>query len=525
MKHSLFYKSRKEDFPWLEYSRDSVRKYVSGFDEIVLCLPEGQTFDWPEAKIVHVRESFNPYGFQQLCKLYADTWCSGDYITYQDSDTIWTKPVKPQYLIAGRCPEWPIRPFKDARQDQQVWRDVIRKYMKEEPQYEGMARHPFTVHRSSLRKLRSHCEMTHDCSLGDYIEQQFRGTTGAVLNFSEWNILAAFCLKYCWADYHWVDLSKESATEPVCWQGFSHGGPQRMEEDLAKFRELLGMTNVHGASLQVPPIAIEWNVDAALGVLKAEASQSPLHKARLMKRITAALTAKPVKATSPAKKRGRPPKPNPEKFILAIQSYPGGNQALERHMPFFKLAANGNRIAIITTNGGGCMVPAECEEVEIGDNSYISGDKLPRRLLGILEWFVAQPENLLCICEYDVLLPMEIKPWEGSRLSPAGGKLPNARASSFFHCPQFVDKEAAKRLIPQMHGIIAEGACNGPEASPDVFLSYAVDRAGVLYKTFDMFTRNTIQSKEDKEKARAAFRKGQPIHGVKDAATFEFITS
>lgn len=242
MKTSIFIKSCQKDFPYLEWCRKSIQKFAKNFHEVVLCLNEGEQFDWPGAKIVHYREKMTPYLGQQAVKCSADSLCEGDYILFQDSDTIFTKYIHPDDFFINGKPYWLLTPYEEARNDQQVWRGPTEKFLGQSFGYEGMRRHPLVVPRGVLERIRGFCSYKHGVSLDEYIKAQSVPNSPLALSFSEWNAVAAFAFTHCPDQFHWIDTSKEEPPEGCCDQGFSHGGPSRLQEDIAKFREILDST-------------------------------------------------------------------------------------------------------------------------------------------------------------------------------------------------------------------------------------------------------------------------------------------
>lgn len=241
MKLSLFVKSHAADFEWLKWSRDSVRKFGNGvFDEIVLCLPEGQTFDWPEARTVYVRETFTGYLFQMGVKAYADAFCSGDVIVFNDSDTVFTRPLKREDFIKDGKPIWIYTPFDEARKDQSVWVGPMRKFVGTEPTVEVMRRHCFSWPREFFQKLRAFCRYQHGMELCDYIKAQEVPGSPLALTFSEFNCAGWFSHSLHPEFFTWVKDSDSG--EAYVYQGWTHDGQAQLQQDIAKFREILDST-------------------------------------------------------------------------------------------------------------------------------------------------------------------------------------------------------------------------------------------------------------------------------------------
>lgn len=217
-------------------------------------------------------------------------------------------------------------------------------------------------------------------------------------------------------------------------------------------------------------------------------------------------------------------------FLLAVHTYPGGSEALLRHVPFFNKAGALREVAI-TTEDGVCAVPEGWETQPIRKNSYMDGDHLPRRLMDTISWFLDQHENHLVCCEYDALFLNPVKPFTGICCDRTGGRTWDSAASWYGHNPWMLDRDSAYPLVNEMVRILAEGHCayGTPESSPDVFFAYACERAGlpVKHDHFRLFTRNCFDVEGDLQLAREAFKSGQydVLHGLKTQREYDFITT
>ncbi len=583
MNVSLFYKSCSKDFDYLRYSRDSVRKFCSGFSEIVLCLPEGETFDWPEAKIVNVRETFTPYMFQQAVKLFSDTWCSGDFITYQDSDTIFDKPTTPEDLFYSGKPVWITRPYGGDRTDVNVWKHPTEKFLGESVDFEGMYRHPFTVPRDVLKRIRGFCQYRHGVSLDEYIKAQCHPTNPLALVFSEWNTVAAFAHRHCPEQFHWINASKEIPSPGRVYQGFSWGDAKRKSEDIAKFKEILepsggAVTVVGGEPHQPLPVSVHathgLTIPSAISFIASQVKDN-FHKARIIRDLKKAWQGKgmapkasPGPIPPPAmaivevpapKKRGRPRKnPFPDQtndhsttthngnpgiqgirtkrsgreisgsgekvegefgksILLCVHSYPGANETILRHQPYFE-RAGASRIVGIGTTDGGCVFP--WESVNIGDNSYMKligpDDHLCRLLIDTIRWCLSQPEDKFIIAEYDTLFLRPFPEFSGVTACKTGDRVNGCLAPWFAHNPWGFDRASAPALLQALNDALPLSSYY-PNNSPDIFFGLACDMRSIVPTcNFRMFTRNTLDVPGDLDLASQAAADGvHVIHGCK----------
>jgi hypothetical protein len=209
-------------------------------------------------------------------------------------------------------------------------------------------------------------------------------------------------------------------------------------------------------------------------------------------------------------------------FLLCIHSYPGANEAIQRHWPFFE-KSGASRIIGIGTEGGGCVFPVG--QVEIGHNSYMKVDGSPddhlcRRLLDTVRWCLVQPEERFVICEYDTVFLRELPEFSGICAHQTGGRIHNSISPSYHHNPWAFDRESGERLANWMEQALPVSQCH-PNNSPDLFFGLACDMGGLKVGCpWGMFTRNTLD--HDLDLAVQAVRDGaHVVHGVKTEEQLE----
>ena len=225
-------------------------------------------------------------------------------------------------------------------------------------------------------------------------------------------------------------------------------------------------------------------------------------------------------------------------MILLVQSYPGANEAFERHYSYY-LKSGADRIVGIGTTDGGCKFPEGCESTIIGKNSYINGSVLPQRLIDTLKYGVTQNDPVICVCEYDTLffrhLPIE-RMEHAVAAHYTGGQTWGSKARSFYHGPWVFHREAARRFVECGQDEIDKGICgplnqphpHPPECSTDVFFGYVTERHNFTVQDglWKEFTRNSFDLPGSLEAAREAYRAGvDVIHGCKTKAELDFILS
>lgn len=215
---SIFIRTYHKDLKWLNYCLESIHKNLSGWSEIVICIPTGQETllsHLTSEKVVTCKIYKDDYLGQQISKIQAHHHCKGDYILFVDSDVIFkpnanvldyfyeNKPIilKANYNSVGEAI---------------CWKKPTEKLFKEKIEFEYMRFAPQIFHKSTL-------EMFNDSfpDIENYvISQPYR-------QFSEFNALGFYAEKMQPDDYSITDvtngvpeyLPKNKAHQFWSWSG------------------------------------------------------------------------------------------------------------------------------------------------------------------------------------------------------------------------------------------------------------------------------------------------------------------
>jgi hypothetical protein len=219
---SVFIRTYEGDLAWLSYCLASLHRNLAGWDEIVVCIPEGQAGKLKgvitDEKVVTCPAYDDDYIGQQISKLQAHRHVRGDYVLFVDSDVVFHpgahvsayfrdgKPVvlKESYArLSARHPEL----------DLPRWQEVVNLVFGERPSHEYMRRAPQLFRTDSLVAL----------------ERAFPGLASHALSqphrlFSEFNVLGYFAEKNAPGDYVFIDLGREALPPNPATQNWSWGG-------------------------------------------------------------------------------------------------------------------------------------------------------------------------------------------------------------------------------------------------------------------------------------------------------------
>lgn len=219
MTYTIFIKSYRGDFRWLTYCLRSIQKFATGFKEIVIVIPDTDNLDHLTAeRVIKVKESGTPYMFQQAVKMYADTYTDADFISFVDSDCVFTEPVTPETFMTDGKVNWLHTPWEHiADETSKVWREVMRRCVGKDAPAEFMRRHPQMIPRWALEEFRGFVAQKHGVSLEHYILSQ------PGRSFSEFNCIGFYLWLHHYDKIHWIDTS-EGIPPTVLKQFWSWGG-------------------------------------------------------------------------------------------------------------------------------------------------------------------------------------------------------------------------------------------------------------------------------------------------------------
>lgn len=245
----IFIKTWPRDYDWLEWCITSITKFARGFRNIIVLSPEPPTGIYPNVKWVVEPDREPGYLWQQVCKLNADQHSDADYILFMDSDCVFTRPVTPDNFIRGGKVVWGHKAFRED--EKRVWAPVLEKWMNEPATRSFMSGHPFTFPRWLFSELRNYCRGMHRQELSDYV--MGKADPKHLLTFSEFNCAGAWAYKYARDKFVWEDRDHEPPDGVWVHQGFTHGGEERKQQDIAEFKRILGSNSAYQkASYQLP---------------------------------------------------------------------------------------------------------------------------------------------------------------------------------------------------------------------------------------------------------------------------------
>jgi len=223
----LFIRTYPRDFQWLNYALKSIRKYVTGYRNIIVCSPDISGLQHLTAeKVFRCDDLPDGYVGQQYTKLNAWHYTDADFITYWDSDVVATEPIDAweEYfadLPTGEPGEPDLAPiiwktkYASLCDNARIWQPVVEKWLGFKPEYEYMRRMPLTYNRDTVQECWSYLG---GLRLGEYMRQ------APHREFTEFNILGAYAATYQPEGYVFKDTEVEAPPPNKVVQNWSWGG-------------------------------------------------------------------------------------------------------------------------------------------------------------------------------------------------------------------------------------------------------------------------------------------------------------
>lgn len=234
MKIDLFIKTYSKDIKWLRYCILSIQKYVTGYNEIIIILPDGERelidFELPPNTFVHTtEEEGSGYLYQQYIKMIAHHFSGADFIAYVDSDCIFHSPVNFQDLVKEGKPQILMTSY--AEMQGCPWQIPTAEFIGTVPEFEFMRRHVLIYHKSTLENLEGWFTTLRG-NLKEYILSRPGGT------FSEFNCMGFFAYLYEREKYSFLNTKDWTYVPAIVNQYHSY---TQFEEKEAEIRKTLSL--------------------------------------------------------------------------------------------------------------------------------------------------------------------------------------------------------------------------------------------------------------------------------------------
>lgn len=202
MTSSVFIKTQLEDLGFMEWCLKFLAKNWKTESQFVICAPHDCTEQLKKLSEVLGKpielapmDQWQDRGYlhQQYMKHHADLYCSGDVITFMDSDAMLVLPtnVETDLCIEGR----PIIWYTEYERLDAPWKFLVSQIMSLTPKYEFMRCFPLTYRRETIKACRDHIEAMHEKPL----EQMMPASP----TWTEFNVMGFYSFVFSRPLYTW----------------------------------------------------------------------------------------------------------------------------------------------------------------------------------------------------------------------------------------------------------------------------------------------------------------------------------
>jgi hypothetical protein len=231
----IFIKTYHKDFKWLFFCLFSIDKFVDGFQNIVIAIPNKDkhlfTIDTKQFSRIHNRIKYiytddygDTYLYQQYIKMIAYKYSDADSIMFVDSDIVFKEKTNISDFFIENKPIIYYAPYKYVGAAI-CWKRPTSDFIGEEQIYEFMRRNCLIYFRNTLIEIHEKYpnleKMIMDSKVG----------------FSEFNAIGAWAFKNHSNIYEFINVKEIAPSPPKHIQFWS---PTNInEKDLKQIREIL----------------------------------------------------------------------------------------------------------------------------------------------------------------------------------------------------------------------------------------------------------------------------------------------
>jgi len=220
----IFVKSYKKDLWLLTLSLETIKKNVTGYNNIILLIPEKDKHDFdtrnlPKRTLIYYVED-DGVGWlrQQWFKMSAYNYSDADFIMFSDSDNFFDHKINVQDIIKDDKPEILYTDYEQLP-DAKIWKEPTDKFIGEPQQYEFMRRLPLIYHRQTLVNIAEYAPKLEHTIMTSH-------------RFSEFNAIGAYAYKFERDKYNFVNTDGWEYVQPHSIQVWSHASKMPGSDEL-----------------------------------------------------------------------------------------------------------------------------------------------------------------------------------------------------------------------------------------------------------------------------------------------------
>jgi len=222
MTTDIFIKTYHKDFMWLRWCLMSIKKFSSGFRDVVVVTDSGYTIPSEFLKIIPLKifyvdlptkkpsvvEHGLGYLWQQYIKLSWYEYTDADEVLILDSDEMLTVVTTPDSFKIDDKYAWYFKLW-DEMGDGKCWKKTTDELFGVDTEYSGMCITGFIMLKSTSIALKNHLCAKHECSSIWDIFVKYDMKTA-----SEFNVFGVFIMLFDQQEYNQIILNNNYHVRP-----------------------------------------------------------------------------------------------------------------------------------------------------------------------------------------------------------------------------------------------------------------------------------------------------------------------
>lgn len=233
----IFIRSYPGDFEWLGYCLKSIKKYCTGFRQIILTVTEdniekarnSEFLDLSDVSLMPCKKYLiQDYVGQMITKSMCPNFSDADIFFHIDSDSMFYYPFDLKNILKDNK----IRYYYNLYEDVKIspWRSITENIMKQSIEYEFMRKAPMSFYKETYINLQKFFLEKHKKEIDKWIEDRHKNynkketAIGHNVFYSEFNALGAYAFYYQNEKYNFIEAWKEEAPIDILKVYWSWGG-------------------------------------------------------------------------------------------------------------------------------------------------------------------------------------------------------------------------------------------------------------------------------------------------------------
>jgi hypothetical protein len=226
----IFIRSYPGDFEWLGYCLKSIKKYCSGFRDIILTITEDNVdlaknskfLDLSDIKLIPCKKyPIDDYIGQMITKSKCHEFSNADVFCHIDSDCFFYNKYNASEIFEKNKIIYFYNLYKDVG-DAIIWKNPVERFLGFFVDKEFMRSFPMCFSRDTYKGIHDYCLEKHNKNLEGWVVDQFQKYNR--LCYIEFNTIGAYAFNFQNDKYRFIESPKPFFRPRFLKQYWSWGG-------------------------------------------------------------------------------------------------------------------------------------------------------------------------------------------------------------------------------------------------------------------------------------------------------------